>query len=363
MSPASARAGCAPSSRRPPSRGCDGPGRPVLPGRGRAAALPLGRGAARARPRPALGSGERGRRGQQRRASGRGRRSPATVLDAAQDRHLLVVLDDLHWADTSTLRVLRLLAETADAGRLLVVCDLAAPACADRAARGGGRDAGPAARPAPRADRPHRRGGRRDRHLGGRRRRRPTSEADALRLRTDGNPFFLVEYARLAREGGDLTRSWPRRTHRPRSSDVLTRRFAALPESTGTALRHAARDRPPVRRTDPRGGARCRRGRRARRPRRGSCRRAGRVRTGWTGCGSPTRWSATRCTPDSRAAPWPDARSRGRGARRHGRPRERGGPALAGRRSASTLPRPGGPGSWPPRPRAGSSLTRRRSSC
>ena len=44
-----------------------------------------------------------------------------TVLDAARDQHLLVVLDDLHWADTSTLRVLRLLAESADDGRLMVV--------------------------------------------------------------------------------------------------------------------------------------------------------------------------------------------------------------------------------------------------
>ena len=44
-----------------------------------------------------------------------------TVLDAAAEQHLLVVLDDLHWADTSTLRVLRLLAETAESGRLMVV--------------------------------------------------------------------------------------------------------------------------------------------------------------------------------------------------------------------------------------------------
>ena len=42
---------------------------------------------------------------------------------AARERTTLVVLDDLHWADPSTLRVLRLLVETADPGRerLLVV--------------------------------------------------------------------------------------------------------------------------------------------------------------------------------------------------------------------------------------------------
>jgi hypothetical protein len=44
-----------------------------------------------------------------------------TVRRAAADRPVVVVLDDLHWADTATLRVLRLLAETSQADRLLVV--------------------------------------------------------------------------------------------------------------------------------------------------------------------------------------------------------------------------------------------------
>ena len=100
--------------------------------------------------------------------------------------------------------MLRLLAETADAGRLMVVATWRARAAADRPARRGRRDAGPAARAAAGADRAHRRRGRRDRHLG----RRDDPDADARPTpcgrRTDGNPFFLVEYARLAREGGDL---------------------------------------------------------------------------------------------------------------------------------------------------------------
>ena len=37
------------------------------------------------------------------------------------DETLVVVLDDLHWADVPTLRVLRLLIETVESGRLLVL--------------------------------------------------------------------------------------------------------------------------------------------------------------------------------------------------------------------------------------------------
>ena len=44
-----------------------------------------------------------------------------TIRGAAADKTLLLVIDDLHWADTSTLRVLRLLAETAEDDRLMVL--------------------------------------------------------------------------------------------------------------------------------------------------------------------------------------------------------------------------------------------------
>jgi DNA-binding SARP family transcriptional activator len=161
-----------------------------------------------------------------------------TLAEEAAERHLLVLLDDLHWADTSTLRVLRLLAETVESGRLMVVAtwrpqppptgqlaELAETLArrhalrvelhgltADEAAE----VVSSVAEAAP-----------------------TTTEADALRARTDGNPFFLVEYARLAREGGDLT-ALLAEEHPPAAvQDVLTRRLAALPDDTARALRFA----------------------------------------------------------------------------------------------------------------------------
>ena len=161
-----------------------------------------------------------------------------TVLDAAADRHLLILLDDLHWADTSTLRVLRLLAETAESGRLMVVAtwrheppptgqlaELAAMLARRHALRLeltglSATEAGEIVTSVAEST--------------------PTSvEANALRTRTDGNPFFLVEYARLAREGGDLT-ALLGEEHPPAAvQDVLTRRLGGLPDGTAEALRVA----------------------------------------------------------------------------------------------------------------------------
>jgi DNA-binding SARP family transcriptional activator len=162
-----------------------------------------------------------------------------TVLETARSQHLLVVLDDLHWADTSTLRVLRLLAEAADAGRLMVVATWrhqpaptgllaeVAEALARRHAlrleltglsdSEAGEVVSSVAATTP-----------------------TTVEARALRSRTDGNPFFLVEYARLARERGDLT-ALLAEEHPPAAvHDVLARRLATLPDATGRTLRAAA---------------------------------------------------------------------------------------------------------------------------
>ena len=162
-----------------------------------------------------------------------------TVLEAAREHHLLVVLDDLHWADTSTLRVLRLLAESADTGRLMVVATwrheppptgLLAEVAETLARRHAlrlelsGLSAEEAAEIVTSVVDA-----------------RPTAaEADALRLRTDGNPFFLVEYARLAREGGDLSALLAEENPPAAVHDVLVRRIAVLPESTAKALRVAA---------------------------------------------------------------------------------------------------------------------------
>lgn len=162
-----------------------------------------------------------------------------TVLEASRERHLLVVLDDLHWADTSTLRVLRLLAESAEAGQLMVVSTwrhqppptgLLAEVAEALARRHALRlqltgltaqEAGEIVTSVTSAA--------------------PTAlEADSLRARTDGNPFFLVEYSRLARERGDLA-ALLAEEHPPAAvQDVLTRRIAALPGPTARALRFAA---------------------------------------------------------------------------------------------------------------------------
>jgi hypothetical protein len=70
---------------------------------------------------------------------------------------------------------------------------------------------------------------------------RPSSnEAAAFRDRTDGNPFFLVEYARLAGERGDLTGLLAEDDQPSAVRDVLTRRLGRIPEDTRRVLRVAA---------------------------------------------------------------------------------------------------------------------------
>ncbi len=160
----------------------------------------------------------------------------ARVLAAAADRPVLLVLDDLHWADASSLRVLRHLVATAERGRLAVVATWrrypepsgplaeAAEALARRHAVRidlGGLDAGDAADlvAAVAGDDVS------------------TGDRDLLARRTDGNPFFLVEYARLVRDTGGPVSS----DELPAAvSDVLSRRLAGLPEETLVVLRAAA---------------------------------------------------------------------------------------------------------------------------
>ena len=161
------------------------------------------------------------------------------VLDAARSRHLVVVLDDLHWADSSTLRVLRLLAESADSGRLMVITTWrhqppptgllveVAEALARRHAlrlelAGLSAEEASEVVSSVAATTP------------------TTAEARALRDRTEGNPFFLVEYARLARERGDLAALLVEEDPPAAVHDVLTRRLAGLPDGTEQVLRWAA---------------------------------------------------------------------------------------------------------------------------
>ena len=61
-----------------------------------------------------------------------------------------------------------------------------------------------------------------------------------LTARTDGNPFFLVEYARLARDGGDLAGLLAEAEPPTAVGDVLARRIERLPEDSVAALRWAS---------------------------------------------------------------------------------------------------------------------------
>ena len=163
-----------------------------------------------------------------------------TVLAAAERGPLLLVLDDLHWADTSSLRVLRLLTEAVAAespARLLVVATWrehpvptgalaeVVEAFARKHAlrlqlRGISADAAATlfaevAEAEPSA-----------------------GDEDTLR-RTEGNPFFLVEYARLARDG-DLASLRDEGRQPAAVHEVLTRRLAHLPPETQELLQPAS---------------------------------------------------------------------------------------------------------------------------
>lgn len=165
-------------------------------------------------------------------------RVSAAVLSAAADHLKVVVLDDLHWADPSSLRVLRLLLERAGEERLMLVATwrhLPTPGtelaiAADALARvhalrlelsglpqGAVADlfeAVSSTAPSP-------------------------EQAVQLRERTDGNPFFLVEYARLAGER-DLAKLLLEEHPPAAVTEVVARRVGQLPEQTVTALRAGA---------------------------------------------------------------------------------------------------------------------------
>ena len=154
------------------------------------------------------------------------------LFRAADEAPVLVLLDDLHWADDATLRTLRhVLAETAPHTRLVVVATRRAhPEPTGALAEVGEAFA---RRHALRLD------------LAG----LDTADAralvrsvagdaiaddtaDAWQRRAAGNPFFLVELARLAEPDVAEVPATVR--------DVVTRRFTALPERALDTLRLAA---------------------------------------------------------------------------------------------------------------------------
>ncbi|WP_344192967.1 BTAD domain-containing putative transcriptional regulator [Pedococcus aerophilus] len=163
----------------------------------------------------------------------------ADVVEAARGRTVVIILDDLHWADVASLRVLRLLVESVAAARLLVVGtwrsrpepDGALADVAEALAR----------RHALRVDLHGLAPGEVSRVVETIAGSLPTSaQAQELAHRTDGNPFFLVEYARLARDGGGLVALEGEANPPSAVNDVLTRRLQRLPEAALAALRWAA---------------------------------------------------------------------------------------------------------------------------
>ncbi|KQW53171.1 hypothetical protein ASC77_02415 [Nocardioides sp. Root1257] len=164
-----------------------------------------------------------------------------TVITAAEQAPLLLVLDDLHWADTSSLRVLRLLTEAVAAespARLLVLAtwrEYPAPTgalaeVAEALARKHalrfqlrGISTQAAAQVFSQVAQAE-----------------PTdADADTLRQLTEGNPFFLVEYARLTRDG-DVAALVAEGRPPAAVHEVLSRRLAHLSTATQDLLQTAS---------------------------------------------------------------------------------------------------------------------------
>jgi DNA-binding SARP family transcriptional activator len=164
----------------------------------------------------------------------------AAVRRAATQRPLLVVMEDLHWADASTLGVLRLLLEMANDDHLVVAATWRSPSDPDRDLSGVAeafarrhavrRELRGLDEPATRAL---------FEQVSGT--RLSDERAIALHERTGGHPFFVVELARLAgrtpsdgRDPGGLAALPANLT------DVMSRRLTELPETTKAVLRSAA---------------------------------------------------------------------------------------------------------------------------
>jgi DNA-binding SARP family transcriptional activator len=156
------------------------------------------------------------------------------VLGRSEATPLLLVLEDLHWADTASLRVLRRLVASSTPGQRLALVATRRPWPEPTGALA---DVGEelARRHVVRLD------------LGGLSESEATSlvadvtggapDADVVaewHARSEGNPFFLIELARLGADP-DLARAVPATVR-----DVVARRIEALPEQTRSLLLLAA---------------------------------------------------------------------------------------------------------------------------
>ncbi|WP_322937332.1 ATP-binding protein [Nocardioides bizhenqiangii] len=155
-----------------------------------------------------------------------------TLVDLSRDRTVVLGLEDLHWADPLSLRVLRHLAAHTDTARLVVVCTWRR-----------GTQVGPLAEAAEALARRHAttlevNGLSADEtaHLLA----TITGDTDpalatSVHQRTEGNPFFLIEYGRLARDEHrdlhEVLEAMP-----PTVAAVVERRIAQLPEDSRRAL-------------------------------------------------------------------------------------------------------------------------------
>lgn len=156
-----------------------------------------------------------------------------TVLTGlSADRTVVLGLEDLHWADPSSLRILRHLVSHVDRGRLMVVCtwrrNEQTEALSEASAALARRHATRLELTGLSADETH------DLLTA------LTGDANpqlatAVHQRTEGNPFFLIEYGRLARDEhrplGDVLASLPGTV-----ADVVRRRIGQLPERSRAAL-------------------------------------------------------------------------------------------------------------------------------
>ena len=156
----------------------------------------------------------------------------AMLAERAAAAPVLLVLEDLHWADTSTLDLVVFLAHNLDDRPLLLLTTYRAnePSSAERMRRleDGVRRSGSALvlelGPLERDELKALLAARADAAL-------PAAVTDTIAVRSQGNPFFAEELLAAAGEGGELTR---------RLRDLLLRRVTRLDHMTQGVLRLAA---------------------------------------------------------------------------------------------------------------------------